>query len=270
VADPVWHQGRWWYQQPDGSWLLWNEGASRWEAPPLTQAPAQEATTSTDAYRDLSTRGAWLVGLLALGAVVDAIAVASDLAEYALVSRVTRGFLVTEQEALANDARQGLIGLIQSGIYIATIVAFLMWFWAAYANLPVLGATNLRFKRGWSVGAWFVPFLNLVRPKQIADDIWRASDPELPPEQADQWRGRAVAPLLHWWWAAFLISGWVGTTALRLSLELETLDQIRTASSFRIASDVTSAAAAVLALVFVRAATRRQQARAALIGAHTR
>jgi hypothetical protein len=58
----------------------------------------------------------------------------------------------------------------------------------AYRNLPALGAESPRFSSGWAVGAWFVPFLNLVRPKQIMDDIWRASDPALPAHPGAAWK----------------------------------------------------------------------------------
>lgn len=34
--------------------------------------------------------------------------------------------------------------------------------------------------------AWFIPFFNLVRSKQIANDIWRGSEPGV--EVATQWR----------------------------------------------------------------------------------
>jgi hypothetical protein len=46
VAQPVQIRGQWYYEQPDGSWLHWNEGAGTWEAqsvpppPPDAQMPA--------------------------------------------------------------------------------------------------------------------------------------------------------------------------------------------------------------------------------------
>ena len=44
-------------------------------------------------------------------------------------------------------------------------------FYCAYENIERLGASDLRASRGWSIGAWFVPILNLVRPEQLMDDI---------------------------------------------------------------------------------------------------
>ncbi len=94
-----------------------------------------------------------------------------------------------------------LIGVVSAGVFIA-------WFFRAYKNLRRLGVQNLRYGDGWAIGAWFIPFFNWVRPKQIANDIWRGSE-----RGADawwQWKQVEVPPLVHWWWALFLGQGLVG------------------------------------------------------------
>lgn len=93
-----------------------------------------------------------------------------------------------------------LVGLLCAGL-------FLTWFYLAYSNLPKLGLGRLRLSSGWAIGAWFVPFLNLIRPKQIADDLWWATDGE-----ADLSVGAEpkTSPLLNWWWGT-LLAGWLLT-----------------------------------------------------------
>ena len=54
---------------------------------------------------------------------------------------------------------------------LASHVALAVWTGLAYRNLFALGVGDLRFAPGWGVWAWFVPFLNFVRPKQIVDDV---------------------------------------------------------------------------------------------------
>ena len=73
--------------------------------------------------------------------------------------------------------RQNLIGYLQVLIYLPTGIMFIIWFRRAYQNLVAWGTEGLRFGAGWTVGGWLVPFLNLVRPKQIMNDLWRATDP---------------------------------------------------------------------------------------------
>ena len=66
-------------------------------------------------------------------------------------------------------------------VLLLVAVLFLAWFRRVYRNLEALGARGLRFKTGWAFWGWFVPLLGLLRPKQLLDDVWRASDPDLPP-----------------------------------------------------------------------------------------
>ena len=79
------------------------------------------------------------------------------------------------------------------------IFTFIPWFHRAYSNLPKLGVAHLRYGTGWAIGAWFIPIFNLFRPKQIANDIDRASAPDAL-VTTNVWHRRAPAALLHWWW----------------------------------------------------------------------
>jgi hypothetical protein len=123
------------------------------------------------------------------------------------------------------------------------------------------GSVAMRFGTGWAVGAWFVPILNLFRPKQIANDIWRGTDPEQ--AQAGRWTEPPVAPLVHWWWAAWLVANLLGNLSFRLINDARTLDAERTAVAVDIAAGISYVVAGVLALRFVRAVTEREAARAA-------
>jgi hypothetical protein len=101
-----------------------------------------------------------------------------------------------------------VLGIAGAVAQLVTVVVggllFLAWFHRAYGNLRALGVTEPRYKRGWAIGAWFIPFANLVLPKQMANDLWRAGDPSMQPNDPG-WQGRPVAPLLHWWWAFYLV-----------------------------------------------------------------
>ena len=83
---------------------------------------------------------------------------------------------------------------------LASHVALAVWTGLAYRNLFALGVGDLRFAPGWGVWAWFVPFLNFVRPKQIVDDLWRSTTP------GDAWPRPPVPGMLHVWWALVLLT----------------------------------------------------------------
>ena len=76
-----------------------------------------------------------------------------------------------------------------TGIFLVTGIVFIVWFRDAYKNVGRLGVAGLRWSSGWAVGAWLVPFLNLRRPKEMLNDMWRGSNPSLP-------RGSTVALVL--------------------------------------------------------------------------
>ena len=62
-----------------------------------------------------------------------------------------------------------------------------------------------------AVGGWFVPCLNFVRPKQIMNDTWGGLSPE--DYAGDDWRGRLITPLLHWWWGLWIVGGLLSYTS---------------------------------------------------------
>src|SRR5262249_14954994 len=122
--------------------------------------------------------------------------------------------------------------------------------------------SGFRYTTGWAIGAWFVPILNLWRPKQIANDIWRASDPAAPPEQESTWRDKATPALLSAWWILFIVSSQLGNAAARASFAGDQATDVRNADYADVASLALDVAAAVLAILVVLRLTRRETERA--------
>jgi len=169
------------------------------------------------------------------------------------------------------------VGLVQAAWFLVTAGLWLGWFRRAYLNLPALGARRLRYRPWWAVGAWLLPVFSLFRPKQLLNDIWRASDPELPLDQADAWRKRPVAELLGWWWLAFLASVLVRSVTtevvhsaadlMLLGLLPEQLDRFQASPGMQIAAELLTVACGLLALRVVRRTSSRQHDRATRLAA---
>jgi Protein kinase domain/Domain of unknown function (DUF4328) len=169
------------------------------------------------------------------------------------------------------------VGVVQVGWFVVTAWLWLAWFRRAYLNLPALGARRLRFRPWWAVGAWLVPVFSLFRPKQVLNDVWRASDPDLPPDQADTWRRRPVAELLGWWWLAFLASVLVRSITteavhaaadfMLLGLLPEQFDRFQASAGMQVLADLLTVVCGLLALRVVRRTTARQDERAARVAA---
>jgi hypothetical protein len=206
--------------------------------------------------------------LLVVFTLVTLAAMASDWLELNLLTRLLHDpGSVLDAEANASDSRQALLALLQAGASLATAVGFLVWFHRAYTNLPALGVEPLPYGPGWTVRAWLVPFVNLVRPKRIMNTIWRGSDPDRPRTDAF-WRQGPVPALVHWWWAVFILSWLVDRVVVALLRHgSSTVEGLRTLSIARLASDSVGLVLGLLCFELVRRATRRQQARAARLAA---
>jgi hypothetical protein len=211
------------------------------------------------AFEPLAGRARWAQRALLAIALLNGVGAISAYLAY----RVYHQDLVTQETLDATDAREGFIALMTFVALLATIVLFIRWFRRAYRNLPALGAEPLRFKSWWTIGGWFIPIANLFRPKQIANDIWRGSEPDAPPKQTGRWEGTDVPPLLQWWWGFFLVGNWLDNISLRVDLSGDDLDSYSRAAVVSIIADVLDAAGAVLAILVVRRTTQRQEARAA-------
>jgi serine/threonine protein kinase len=169
------------------------------------------------------------------------------------------------------------VGAVQAGWFLVTAGLWLAWFRRAYLNLPALGARRLRYRPWWAVGAWLLPVFSLFRPKQVLNDIWRASDPELPPEQAATWRKRPVAELLGWWWLAFVTSILVRSITtdavhaaadfMLLGLLPEQLDRFQPSAGMQVLADLLTVLCGLLALRVVRRTSARQDERATRLAA---
>lgn len=218
---------------------------------------------AADPARPLKRRAAVASAFLALSLVT---AVVNSLAEANLLGvldQLERGVDVSFEDATAADERSADAALAQLVVYVATVIAFLAWFWRAYRNLPGLGIREPRFRSGWAIGAWFVPILNLFRPKQIANDIWRATAPDALANGWRSYRGESVSGLLHAWWALWLLADFGGRLTGRLYLNSDSISSQQNAAYVSIVTDVLYAIAAVLAILVIRAITRRYEDRRA-------
>jgi hypothetical protein len=214
-----------------------------------------------EGYRPLRRRGLYARMALAAMAAVDLLAVLSDLREYFLLERLETD-LVTVDELEASDQRQLAVAAAQFVVFAFAAAFFIAWLHRAHGNLPALGAQYPRYSRGTAIWSWFVPILNLWRPKQVANDVWRGSDPEAPADQGDTWR-RAEPPALYAvWWFIWVVLNLAYNSDLRIYLRAETLTELQFSSLFTAATDALSVLGALLALAVVRRTTARQESRA--------
>jgi hypothetical protein len=273
TVETVQHGDSWWRQGDDGTWYRWNEQTRSWEYADPTWEHADPtpdtATTPPSArgdYRSPRGVGRALARLLGMAVVLDIAAAAGFYAKFRRLDAARGGAGPMEPAARAAGELEELVAVALIAVLLAIAPVFIVWFHRLYTNLPALGAAELRFGRGWAIGAWFVPLLNLWRPKQIANDIWRASDPQSDAGTGPQWQQRPVAGVVHLWWALYLLSNLVNQAVVRFTLTANTAAELRTQAVAEMGAATLDAIAAGVAMWFVTVLTVRHEQRAALVG----
>jgi hypothetical protein len=225
--------------------------------PPSTApGPSQPA----HAFSSCLTLAWFVIGALLLVIVMDIVGVVSSLAEVRLLTRMIDGELVTIDEAEANDDRQAVVGALQFVVLIVAAILFLIWIYRAHKNLGALGASGLKYSPNWAVGGWFIPIMNLWRPYQVTVEISKASDPDHYEPEGQAWQTAPTPPLVKFWWALWIIGGFIGGILLRLAFqEPEDLEAFRTRTMTFIAADAVDILAAILAILVVWYITSRQE-----------
>lgn len=159
-----------------------------------------------------------------------------------------------------------IVTAIAMALFAVGAVLTIAAIWLMYRNLPALEVGDERFGSGWAVWGWFVPGLNLIRPKQVVDDLWRASHPYAPPFSAS-WR---VGPVPSWsaiWW----ITAWLGAGFALLSHLVAPAAGTVNSADLQASLALAGAAGLMLALsavclqLLVRNLAERQELRATIV-----
>ncbi len=184
-----------------------------------------------------------LTGLTVIGII-------SGYLELELLKNAQQGMFIDEGEANSNDIRQMIIGLLQTGIFIASAVLFLNWFRRAYGNLHRLGINYLKHKESMAVWSWFIPIIVLFRPVQIMNEIWTETQEKIKKFDTTYSvkRGGFTIGL---WWALFIISNFIGRYVLKTAFKDETIEQLIEGSQAMLVSDVMQIPEALLVILIV-------------------
>lgn len=165
-------------------------------------------------YESPRTLSIFLALVLAGWVVLMGVAAAAALTELRRVSSLVELASSNGQHALdLVSERMKAVRIVVVGCGVATAGLFIAWTRRVYRNLDALGAYNPPYKPGWAVGAWFVPFLNLVRPRNIVEAAWKASDPE--PLRGEPWQFNPAPRMLNAWWVTFIIAALADRLASR-------------------------------------------------------
>ncbi len=185
-------------------------------------------------YRPSSARGSVAIALLLLMGLLAAIAALHFFSAFDIASRAARAAL-RPGEAAAFDEFTLTLGRLELAGSILTGIAWFVWLHRAVANARSLGVQT-EATPGWSVGWWFIPFANLVKPyrilRSLCDGLVSGS-----------------STIVAYWWGCYLIAGFVGEFAVLQ--RPDTLAALRVFAGSYFTSETFRVVAAILAALMV-------------------
>jgi hypothetical protein len=212
--------------------------------------------------------GVWVAAVLGLVAVGEVANLVVRQIYIARISDLIDGKIVSYDHLDSAVKSQSIVGTVFGGVEIVAAILFLVWFYRAYRNLLRLGMPDPRFSLGWAVGGWFIPIFNLIRPKSIANDVWKGSAAAAAGDLGG-WRSAPIAKLVHWWWGVWIAAVLISFGAIRFHAAVTTEDLLaattsslsdeRTRLYISQGSVLLSAVAAVLGALFVIRVSRMQE-----------
>lgn len=170
--------------------------------------------------------------------------------ELQILKNAQIGEFVPEEEANLSDLLQTIIGFVQFGLYIVSIVVFLNWFRRAYGNLHRAGTTYMEHKETMAIWCWFIPFVWFYRPLQIMNEIWRDTQENIKkfdPTYVMK-SGKLIITL---WWVLFIISNFIGRYVLKTAFKQDTIEQLIESSEATLISDILQIPEALLVILIV-------------------
>gem|GEM_PF-1988786 len=263
-------------EQPAGD----QDASRKWEpperrsAPPTEEIPVKRAAAAPSSarpshgdlsrYRPISSFGSALQLMFAAWMGLLGLVAAGRLVAWRASDRLASNpFAVSYEQASAADQRAVVLGVVGIGAYAVTGLLFVTWLWRAYRNLTAFQQAPTRFRPGWAIGAWFVPILNLVRPKRIVDECWRESAPR-PTDGPRLARTGSVPWVFHLWWGLTITGRFLGSWFWLGSPDQPGLFRWR--ALLTVVAAFAEMGAAGAAFWVVTLVTRRQAARAASLG----
>ena len=206
--------------QRSGEPLRWRSESGEWMPAGDGDAPFFMRRPS---FASLKGPAVWLYWLLGGLAVATVLAMAADAYLVSVMDRARYGNAFSSEVEGAEGLYWGA-KLFQWVFFYSIPWFFLWWTRRATCNVRALGAVRPTFSPGAAIGWWFVPFAGMVQPLRVIRQAWRASAPELGPDDSEGWREAGVTGWLVVWWVCFLVTQavWVGFGA---SLDSETMTE---------------------------------------------
>ena len=222
----------------------------------LLEAPTESLKGFSGAYRSAGRRARITTILLGIVGFIALLSTIQDGLGFGLIEDARMG-LLTAEEANKFDAGTAHLALMTLGAELVTAIAFLAWLSRTVDNIPALRGGRPLVTPRWSIGWWFIPFANLIKPYQIVRDVHDRM--AIGASSSGGWI------VLAWWlsWVAGRVIAAIAELVPQpINPEAINLDALAKQFSFRGIADSLTLLGALLAIVVVLRIQWRAEARA--------
>lgn len=146
---------------------------------------------------------------------------------------------------------------------ITATVLFFVWLYRMSKNARHLGAVNLEFSPGWTVGWFFIPIACLFKPYYAVKELWSSFDPCC--ADGISWKGETAPGLIGYWWAFWIVSSWLSRVALKLTLKAETPAMAQSLPYIDSVSYLVDAVSFIITILLIRELMKRLSRRATAV-----
>jgi hypothetical protein len=203
-----------------------------------------------DGYKENSSLTKWVVWLLKAQIFVACVSLLSNYLEYSLLTEFQNELFASQdefiQKADTSDDRQSFVGIAYLLVFVVSGILILKWLHRANYNSRQLGAKNMEFTPGWSIGYYFVPIMNLWKPYMAMKELWKAS------VNPKDWNNQITPGLLPQWWGLWIVTGLLGRIIFKLSKNAESLDAMIQLNLVNQLSDVLEIPLAIVLIKIVQ------------------
>lgn len=188
----------------------------------------------------------------ALGKIAIGFFVFGTLLELLLAAFVSGSAGIDAEPLSFAAAVYTVLALILLPTLLMTSFVLCLWWHRMVKNLSALGAHDLDYTPKRAVWSFFIPFVNLVQPQDVGQEIWKASDPTLIDNTPLSRKSVERSQVIGAWWVLFVFGNIFDGASSRFDNAVVVLSLI---------GHVLSAAAGVCAILMVKRIAERQEAR---------
>lgn len=175
--------------------------------------------TEKEGFIDSQVLTKWVKYFLWVQIVVALMAVATDVWEYHVLSNISNDFYDTYDQMMKeindSDLRQSIMGILYIAVFVISGILILKWIHRMNHNARQLGGEHMQFTPGWSIGYYFIPFVNLWKPYQAMVEIFNVS------KNPNNWSNETESFMLGVWWFLWIVNNILGRLIFRWSQDAE-------------------------------------------------